>query len=339
MQAVFLRLFFSTLVSFLVTLYLVPLFCSLARRLQLVDAPDGKIKLQKQSIPYLGGIAVYTGFIFALTLIFPFQNQFFLLLVGSTFLLFLGLLDDILVLRARSKFLGQLIVALCFLKAGLYLKGQFFSNVWNLPISLLWILSVINAFNLIDVMDGLATTVALWSATSFFAIALWFGSYEVALLLTALIGPLAAFLWYNKPPASIYLGDAGSLFIGGFLATIPFLIDWGRYNWYGYLAPTVILAIPLLEGVGLIIIRRYKGIPFYKGSPDHFSHYWQRNGLSKGHVLLMICLLSTFQFVATVLFVAHFVGLISFIVGGLLFILCWISLLFWPYMTKSSHYL
>lgn len=287
---------FALVFSFLVTAYLVPIFITLAKRLRFLDEPDGKIKQHANPTPYLGGLAVYCGFLCGLALTIPFENHITLLLVGSTLLLFIGLIDDLLVMKPYQKFFGQCLAALCFLKGGFYLKEHFFHTFWHLPLSFLWILSVINAFNLIDVMDGLASSVAIMVAVAFFVAAYLFGQPQEMILLAALIGALVAFLWFNKPNARIYLGDAGALFIGGFLATVPFLLNWGTYTGYGYLAPIIILAIPLLELVTLIVVRTYKRIPFYNGSRDHFSCYLQDNGWSKkqilGYVFCMSCVLS-----------------------------------------------
>ena len=319
---------FSFVFSFLITFYLVPFFSSLANKIQFVDVPDGKVKQHKKPIPYMGGIAVYGGFLFSIAFTMPFENKIFLLLVGCTLLLLIGLVDDLLQLKAYQKFFGQLLVALCFLKAGFYLKEHFFYNIWNLPLSLLWILTIINAFNLVDVMDGLATSIAIFATITFACIALIFQHHLVLLLLLPFLGALCAFLYYNKPPASIYLGDAGSLFIGGFLATVPFLFDWGTYNWYGYLTPIIILAIPLLECASLIIIRMYKNIPFYNASPDHFCLYLQSAGWSKEGILKYIGFMASIIGTVSLLFVSGKLSITTiFFVGGL-FLLIW-TLILW----------
>ncbi len=175
-------------------------------------------------------------------------------------------------------------------------------------------------------MDGLATSLALCATTTFMIIAWYFNHLIVLVVLAALLGSLCAFMWYNKPPARIYLGDTGSLFIGGFFATIPFLFDWGTYNKYGFLTPLIILAIPLLEGVSLILIRLYKGIPFYKASADHFSYYLLGNGWGKGIFLYMsfLCLILCLN---SVLFVMGVVPAGLTIASGVLFLLVWIACL------------
>jgi UDP-GlcNAc:undecaprenyl-phosphate/decaprenyl-phosphate GlcNAc-1-phosphate transferase len=283
---------FAGVISFLITYYLVPIMSAVAHKLNILDVPDGQLKQHKKATPYLGGVAVYVGFITALALTFPFENKMFLMFIGSTLLLFIGLIDDLIALKPYQKFFGQMVAAFCFLRGGFYLKELFlFSNespymifFW-LFISFGWILSVINAFNLIDVMDGLATTTAMCVTTTFLLLALLFQLPSLVLLLCAFLGSLIAFLRFNYPPASIYLGDAGSLFIGGFLGIMPFLFPWSSYQVLGCFTPIVVLLIPLLEVGTLIIIRTYRGIPFYQGSPHHFSIYLRRKGWTVQQVL------------------------------------------------------
>lgn len=283
------KLFFALLISFLITLYVVPLMMRVAHRLRILDVPDGTIKKHAHPTPYLGGVAVYIGFLVSLALVFPFQNQILLFIVGATLLLFVGLVDDLIAMQPYQKFFGQFLASLCFLKAGFFLKESFFlKNILNIPISLLWILTIINAFNLVDVMDGLATSLAISATASFLLIAYALQVYQASVLLASLLGALCAFLVFNRPRAQIYLGDAGSLFIGGLLATIPFLFPWGTYAPYGYLTPMIILFIPLVEVSTLIGVRTYKGIPFYKASPDHFCLYLRVNGWDIKEILWYI---------------------------------------------------
>lgn len=325
MELVLIRLLFSFIISFLLTLYLVPLFAVIAHKLHILDVPDGLIKIHEKPTPYLGGVAVYIGFIATLALIFPFENQILSLLLGTTLLLFIGLIDDILRIKPYQKFFWQMIAALCFLKSGLHLKETFFlANFWNIPISLLWIVSVINAFNLVDVMDGLATSLASCATVTFLIIAMAHGQYSLALLLTSFLGPMLAFLWYNRPPAQIYLGDAGSLFIGGFLATVPFLFKWGSYSSYGFITPAIVLAIPLLEITALVFIRSYKGIPFYYGSPDHFSIYLQQNGWSKYQILKYILFFSIALLALSLLLLSNKISLSVLLIACFILIIIWI---------------
>ncbi len=333
----FLEFLFTVIFSYLVTLYLVPIFCSLANKLHFVDVPDGKIKKHTSAVPYLGGVALYFGFLCGLILTIPFENKISLFLVGITFLLFVGLIDDLLVLKPYQKFFGQIIAALCFLKSGLFLKETFlFHNFWRIPVSFLWVLSIINAFNLVDVMDGLATSIAICATVSFLIMGFIFKIRIIVILLGSLLGGLCAFLWYNKPEARIYLGDAGALFIGGVLATVPFLFKWGIYTEYGYLTPVIILSIPLLEISSLVFIRLYKGVPFYCATPDHFSLYLLKNGWSKWAILYYIVGLSTILCIVSIMFVFNIISLICTIGIGIVFLFIWILSISGLFLNKKS---
>ena len=324
MEFLFLRIAIAFTLSFVVTYRLIPLFCSIAYKYRIIDIPDGEIKTHKTPTPYLGGLALYVGLLTSLAVAFSFENQFFLLLVGSTLLLFVGLVDDLIVLEPAQKFAAQMVAVFCFLKSGLYLKTHFFSNIWSVIISALWCLTIINAFNLVDVMDGLATTLAALITSSLAIIALYYGHNSLALLLITFLGALFAFLCFNRPPATVYLGDAGSLFLGGFLAPIPFLFNWGTYNWYGYISPIILFAIPLLEVTSLVLIRIYKGIPFYKPSPDHFCLYLKRRGWSAKHILGYMILLALGQLGVTFLFLVNSISLLGLAIAAFIFIVIWI---------------
>ncbi|MCL5874893.1 MAG: undecaprenyl/decaprenyl-phosphate alpha-N-acetylglucosaminyl 1-phosphate transferase [Candidatus Dependentiae bacterium] len=325
----FIALIATFIASFVFSYYLIPLCMKIAYKLNILDYPNGVLKQQKSPVAYLGGLAVYGGFILSLALFFPFANNDFLLLVGSTILLFLGLMDDIIALSPLQKFVGQIVAAICFLKAGFYLKYNFFESQTHLVVGLMkffsfvWILTIINAFNLIDIMDGLATTVALIATTGFLIIALIFHLPTVPFLLCALQGAMLAFLLINRPPAAMYLGDAGSLFLGGILAVIPFMFPWGTYNILGFCSPVIILAIPLLEVSSLIIIRTIKGIPFYQGSPDHFVHMLKRKKWRVVSILTIIALMGIFLNVIAFLNALGYLSFYQLLLCGTNFLLFW----------------
>jgi len=321
--------------SILLGLYIVPVMIRAAKKLRFLDVPDGKIKTHKAPVPNLGGLALYITFITILALIYPFGSELLWFILGTTLLLLVGLVDDFNALTPLQKIGGQIVAVSCFLKGGVALKSQFFDTYTNLFASGFWILSVINAFNLVDVMDGLSGVLALVSALSFCIIALILEKYLVSLLLTILIGALIAFLFYNRPPAKIYLGDAGSLFVGGFIAAMPLLFSW-THILHDYRAmpgfafgnvileiaisaivPILIVGIPLLEVALLIIIRKYKGIPFYSGSPHHFAIYLQNKGYSVKQVLFFSIAISSILSSLGLLFMFGIISFLMLCVGVL----------------------
>lgn len=323
MHAVVQRHLFCFIFALLLVLYLVPLLIQAAYRLRILDTPDGRIKNHDAPVPYMGGVAVYLAFITPLALAYPFKNHILWLLFGTTLLLFIGLIDDLRVLKPGQKFLGQIIAVLCFLKGGFSLKSVFFSSYANLTLSAFWMLSVINAFNLVDVMDGLSSTIALVAAAALLLLAFMFKLYYVSLLLITFCGALLGFLYYNKPPAKIYLGDAGALFVGGFLAAVPMLFPWSAQSWDSYYTPGIILGIPLLEVTSLVIIRLWLGIAPYRGSPHHFSIYLQKKGWSKYKVLGFTALMGVILSVIAYAFFFGFISFWSLMASGFVFFVFW----------------
>ncbi len=281
---------FLAVVAFLFAFFFVLIVTPLLRRFALVynivDAPDGKIKKQKEPIPYLGGAAIFSSFLVSFVVFLPFQGHLVFLLFGLSMLFALGLIDDLWVTTPLQKLVGQMLAAASFLLAGISLKEVFLSSWVNSSLSFFWVLSVVNAFNLVDVMDGLATLLALCATLSFLFFALLFNLPYAVLLLSIFLGGLLGFFFYNKPPARLYLGDAGALFIGGFLAVVPFFFNWGFHSPTGFLVPVIILTLPLFEVLSLIVIRTCKGKPFYYGSPDHYCLYLLKKGWSKNEILI-----------------------------------------------------
>ncbi|HSW74059.1 MAG TPA: hypothetical protein VLG71_02795, partial [Candidatus Limnocylindria bacterium] len=160
MNAELFSLIMAGIIAFVCTFCIVPLCIRLAYSINFVDVPDGKHKQHVRITPYLGGVAVYLGFFIAFVLTSP-GHVSYLFFGGITLLLMIGLFDDFKPITPRQKFIGQCMATLCFLQAGFYLKEQFFYSFLNIFISAFWIVSLINAFNLIDIMDGLATVTAL----------------------------------------------------------------------------------------------------------------------------------------------------------------------------------
>jgi UDP-GlcNAc:undecaprenyl-phosphate GlcNAc-1-phosphate transferase len=168
------------------------------------------------------------------------------------------------------KLAGQVVAILTLMKASLTIKLTFLPPGLALPLSFLWLLAITNAFNLIDIMDGLASGVGLISALVLAFVAAGSGREEVGTLLAGLAGSLAGFLRYNFEPARIYLGDTGSLFLGLMLGALAMNNSYTSRNLVASLSPVVILGVPLFDMLFVMFIRWRRGIPVMRGSPDHF---------------------------------------------------------------------
>ncbi len=291
-----------TIASFLSLLIIIPYVRLIALQYDIIDVPRGPLKTHALPTPYLGGLAIYLGFLpaFVATVYCDINLIFFV--AGLTVLFLTGLIDDKYVISPLQKIIGQLFACFLFLKAKLCFTAftfiplfpslSFYFSLKQLDffaamISLFWILVIVNAANLVDIMDGLLTVMSF--GITLFLIILCFLKQDFAylFLLFNFLGMLVAFFLYNKPKATIFLGDAGSLLIGGVLSTFPFLgSGWqNAEHLIDFFVPFFFYALFLNEIVSLIIIRTSKRIPFYHGSPHHFICYFKKAGWSLKKIL------------------------------------------------------
>jgi UDP-GlcNAc:undecaprenyl-phosphate GlcNAc-1-phosphate transferase len=265
--------FFTFVLSLILSLYLTPVMRRAALQFGIVDHPDGKLKKHKKPMPYLGGVAIYLAFLLALAFSFTpeFNKEVLGLLLAGTIVLLLGFIDDLGFLKTWVKFAGQLIAVLVLVKSGIFIKLVFLPTYVSIPLTFLWLVGMINAFNIIDVMDGLAAGVAFLASVAFFLVALLNGRVMIAIVAVTLSGSLLGFLRYNFNPARIYMGDTGSMFLGLMLGAMAMIGSYTEKNFLGFLAPLVILGIPIFDTFQVMVARWRKGISVVRGSPDHYA--------------------------------------------------------------------
>jgi len=259
------------LLACLLSVYLTPLMRQAALRFGIVDRPDGRLKNQAEPVPYLGGLAVYIAFLVTLAFTFTFDREVLGLLLGGTLLLLLGLVDDFGVLSPKVKLMGQFLAAFVMVKAGIKVQIVFLPDLVNIILSAFWIVAVTNAFNIIDIMDGLAAGVASICCLVLSYVAIVNGRPVIAMMTLSLAGAMIGFLRYNFSPAKIYLGDTGSLFIGCMIASICLIGSYTAHNRIGILIPVVVLGVPLFDMLFVSYIRWRRGMSILLGSPDHFA--------------------------------------------------------------------
>jgi UDP-GlcNAc:undecaprenyl-phosphate GlcNAc-1-phosphate transferase len=252
-------------------LYGVPLARRAALRFNIVDRPDGQLKRQAEPVPYFGGLVVYLAFLVSLALTFEFRQDVLGLVLGGTLMVMLGLIDDFGVLTPGSKLIGQLIAVFVLIRSGIRIEIAAFPEWLDLALTVLWMIGVINALNIIDVMDGLAGGVGVIACVWLFVVALLNQDTVSAAMLAALAGGLIGFLRYNVHPASIYLGDAGSLFVGLMLGALAMTGTYTTVNPVAVLTPVLILGVPIFDTFFVMYIRWRRGVPVFWGSPDHFA--------------------------------------------------------------------
>jgi len=278
----------SFLLAVMIALYATPLMRQAAIRFGIVDRPDGRLKKQAEPVPYLGGIAIYLSFLLALTATLRFESPEVLgLLLAGAIAVILGLIDDFGVLTPRVKLAGQVVAVLTLINSSVYIKLAFLPPPVAIVLSFVWLLAITNAFNIIDVMDGLAAGVASVAAFVLFLVAAWNGRGTSAVILAALCGALLGFLRSNFEPARIYMGDTGSMFIGLMLGALAMNNSYTRSNLVASLAPVVILGVPIFDMLFVMYVRYRRGIPVMLGSPDHFALRLRKWRLSTRQTVLL----------------------------------------------------
>jgi len=275
--------------ALLLALYAVPLARRAALQFNIVDRPDGRLKLQAEPVPYFGGLAVYLAFLISLALTFEFRQDALGIVLGGTLMVMVGLIDDFGVLKPWPKLIGQLIAVFVLIRSGIRIEIAALPDWLDLLLTVFWMVGIINAFNIIDVMDGLAGGVGLIACGWLFVVAVVNHDALVMVMASALAGSLLGFLRYNFYPAKIYLGDAGSLFLGLMLGAMAMI---GKYSAtavhpVAVLAPVLILGVPVFDTLFVMYIRWLRGIPVFLGSSDHFALRLRHWRLSVPQVVIL----------------------------------------------------
>jgi UDP-GlcNAc:undecaprenyl-phosphate GlcNAc-1-phosphate transferase len=251
--------------------WLTPRVREAAIRFGIVDRPDGRLKTHREPVAYLGGLAIYLSFLLALALTVPFSRETLGLLLAGSIVVLIGLVDDLGSLRPWTKLAGQAVAVVVLVKSGIYIKLTFLPESAAIALSILWLLACTNAFNLIDVMDGLSAGTAMVASMALIAIAAWNGREGSALVLASLAGSCLGFLRYNFEPAKIYMGDCGSMFLGLMLGATAMNNAYTQTNLLAAVAPAMILGVPLFDMLFVMYVRRRRGLPVMLGSPDHVA--------------------------------------------------------------------
>ena len=266
-----------------------PLTRILARRVGLVDQP-GLRKAHRVPVPLMGGLAMYAALILAFV---AFGNRTWWyegigILGGATLLFFTGLWDDRYGMSVWLKLGAQFVAAACLVAVGVQVR---LSGIWwlDLAITLVWVVGITNAVNLMDNMDGLAAGVSAVAAAFFFALAALEGQGLVATLAAALFGAAVGFLFYNFAPAISFMGDAGALVLGFMLAALGIKIKFEHFPLAStWMAPIVVLGVLIFDTALVTVSRVRRGRSPFQGGSDHTSHRLVQLGLSHARAVLTI---------------------------------------------------
>lgn len=285
-----LALIIALLASFLLT----PYIKQLAVKIGAVDKPD-KRKVHTQVMPRLGGLAIYLATMLAIVCSMPITRDLLGILLGGTWIVIVGVLDDKYSLPARVKLAGQVIAAVILVAFDVKIEwlnnpfgGYFYLEYLSIPFTVFWVISFINVVNLIDGLDGLAAGVSGIASITVILVAVHQGYFPVATLTAALAGGIIGFIHYNFNPATIFMGDTGSMFIGYMLAAISIFGAVKSAATIALIVPAIALGLPIMD-TAFAILRRYSnGRPIFQPDKGHLHHRLLAMGLSQRQAVLLM---------------------------------------------------
>ncbi|MDD4688934.1 MAG: MraY family glycosyltransferase [Eubacteriales bacterium] len=296
-----LRLIFIFAIAFLMSFASTPIASILAHKVGAIDVPKDNRRMHKQPIPRMGGVAIFYAYMIAVLCLCDINLKLRGILIGATLIEIVGILDDIYDLKPLIKLVAQIAAALIVAVHGVTIS--FFTNpiaggmvnldYLSIPVTVIWIVAITNALNLIDGLDGLAVGISSITAVSLFTISIMMGDYTIALLSAALLGSCTGFLPYNFHPAKIFMGDSGSTFLGFLLACISIMGLFKVYAIMSFAVPFIVLGLPLFDTVFAIIRRIAKGQSPMQADRGHLHHRLIDAGFSQKRAVLVLYTISS----------------------------------------------
>jgi len=283
-------------IACVLALAITPLVKKLALKIGATDAPNSR-KVHTKVMPRLGGVAIYAAFTLTVLLTQDLNKQIIGLLLGGTVITLVGFLDDLYCLSPKLKLFGQLLAAIIAIAFGY--KVRFLTHPWGagliidleyltIPFTLLWLIGVTNAVNLIDGLDGLAAGTSAIAAVTMAIVGWSNGQSAAASLALILAASILGFLRYNFYPAKIFMGDSGSLFLGFTLGSLAVSGLTKGVTFISLFIPVVILGIPIMDTLFAIIRRFCNGKPIFQPDKKHLHHCLLELGLSHKQTVLII---------------------------------------------------
>ncbi len=293
---------FVLLIGFTGALLITPVVRRFAVRVGALDMPVSR-SVHKNPVPFMGGVAIFLAFLVATSFALPrgeYRDTFLGILVGGLFLMLFGLVDDYRALSPKVKLLGQVASAVILLFFGVRVEyitnpfgGLIWLGVWSIPFTILWVITVINVINLIDGLDGLAAGIASIASLTLLVSAILNGqSPEAIVLAAALFGSVLGFLPYNFNPARIFMGDAGSMFLGFTLAAISIEGSLKSPTAVALAVPVLALGLPIVDMLLAIIRRVRRGMSVGCADKEHLHHRLLQMGLSQREAVSIMYLVS-----------------------------------------------
>jgi UDP-GlcNAc:undecaprenyl-phosphate GlcNAc-1-phosphate transferase len=287
--------------SFIIAFFSTKVIGRIAAKLKILDHPNER-KIHKKPIPLLGGLAIFVSYVATIIFNFNFSIELKGVVIGGTIILIIGLIDDIKHIPATWKLISQVLASSVLILYGVklsFLPSTWWGNAGEVLLTVIWVVGITNAVNFFDGMDGLATGLTAIGSLSFFVVALITGQQYLGFLTIALAGSCLGFLKFNFKPASIFLGDAGSTFLGFTLAGIAVMGDWAKDNPKVALSlPIIILSVLIFDMIYITIarvwdgrVRSFKEWIEYTGK-DHLHHRLATLGFNETRTVLLIYLIA-----------------------------------------------
>lgn len=311
-------------ITFVSCLLLTPLVIKLCKRYNIVDIPKDSRRVHSKPMPRIGGVAIVTSMLIGFIIYYfstknipsiTLNEKFFGYILGGMVIAIMGLIDDLFNLRARYKFIFQVVAALIAFSLGVRISGIKIPFIYTSTIELswwvdfiftmVWIIGVTNALNLIDGLDGLAAGITAISATSLLIIFVsTSASLEAIIISAVLVGAVLGFLPYNFNPAKTFMGDVSSNFLGFTMACVSILGFAKGYTMLAIIAPVLVLGIPIFDTVFAMVRRFLKGQPMLKPDGAHIHHRLIKHGFSQRQAVLILYIITTILCMGAVLIVS-----------------------------------
>ena len=336
-------IYFIILTTFLISLVVTPMVIKFAIKHNLVDIPKDSRRVHAKPMPRVGGLAIIISVIVGLAIYFimtinatPISNlslkgskEFLGYLIGAFFIALMGIIDDAINLRARHKFIFQLLAGITIYLFGIRIQvvdipffDKVYLDIFSFPVTMLWVIGLTCAVNLIDGLDGLAAGISAIASVALLTIFLATSASLEAIIITAvLVGALLGFIPYNFNPAKTFMGDVGSNFLGFTLAIVSILGFAKGYTFVAVFVPIIALGVPIFDTVFAMVRRAVAGRPLLQPDGEHIHHRLLKSGLNqKQAVYILYTITSVLCIIAVTLVSKGVYKVILLVIATLMFV-------------------
>jgi UDP-GlcNAc:undecaprenyl-phosphate GlcNAc-1-phosphate transferase len=327
LQRRFGMVFLSLIVCFVLSILITPIIRKFALVIGATDEPN-KRKVHQIIMPRLGGLAIFISFMTGFFILRPVNSASFAIIIGCIVIVITGICDDLFELSAKYKLMGQLAASLTVVFLGdlqvvfinLPFGGHLEFGFLSVPFTVLWIVGITNAINLIDGLDGLAAGVSSIAIITISGMALLQGNLFVGTVGMIVLASTLGFLFYNFHPARIFMGDTGALFLG-FIISVLSLLGFKNVTFISFVVPVIILGVPISDTIFAILRRIINKKPLSSPDKFHLHHCMLRIGFSHRQTVLLIYAMSVFFGLVAVIYSQARIGGAFFLIGVMIFLI------------------